>query len=68
MLTIIRWIAVLPGALLGASLARYVVYFGNTLTVDVEGFLPRFGLGALMGVAFVFVFGYTGAWIAPAKN
>ena len=68
MMRVLRWVAVLPGALLGASLARYVIYFGNRLTMDFEGFLAEGFLGLLMGSAFVWALGYTGAWIAPARK
>ena len=61
----------MPGALLAASVARYVVFFGNQITMNmmgIDGSLAEAGTGVLMGFAFVFSLGYAGAWIAPSRK
>ena len=68
-ISVLRWIGVLPGALLAATLARGIVRALNTWTVpDADGFLAQFGIGCIMGGAFVVVFVFSGAWIAPSKK
>ena len=69
--TALRWAVVIPGALIGASVARSIVSFMNAIFMMPrmgEGFLVLFGLGCFSGVAFVFALGYTAAWIAPAHK
>ena len=65
-LVVLRWIAVLPGALLAASAARVVIFFFRP--VFAEGFLADWILGMMMGTGFVGALAYTGAWIAPSRK
>ena len=68
-ISILRWIAVLPGAGLAAVLARAIVGVVNTWTVpDPEGLLPQFSIGFGMGCVFVAALVFSGAWIAPSKK
>ena len=56
---------------MAASVARYVVFFGNQITMNmmgIDGSLAEAGTGVLMGFAFVFSLGYAGAWIAPSRK
>ena len=65
----LRWIAVLPGALITASLARFIVGSLNTWTIpDADGLLEQFGIGCIMGTSFPVVLVFSGAWIAPVKK
>ena len=68
---VLRWIAVVPGSLLAAYVARYVVFLGNQITMTItgiDGSIAEAGTGMLMGFAFVFSLGYAGAWIAPSRK
>lgn len=67
----LRWIAVLPGAVLAGSLARLVVGLLNWLTMPVyeaHSILGQFGIGFLMGGAFVAALAWSGARIAPSHK
>ena len=69
-ISVLRWIAVLPGALLAASLARFIVYLG-VFAPELpfhDVFLGRFVRGAMMGAMFVFALVPSGVGIAPSKK
>jgi hypothetical protein len=70
MIRIVRWIAVLPGALAGAWLAWFVCNFANRISLLLAGVLPDSFSGRacietmsslVLGAAFV----YAGSYIAP---
>ena len=66
---VLRWLAVLPGALVAGSLVRAIVRALNTLTVPFpDSLLGQFGIGCLMGVSFAAVFVFSGAYIAPSRK
>ena len=70
-ISVLRWIAVLPGAFLAGSLARLVVGVLNWLATpayDAESILGRFGTGCIMSGAFAVAVVWSGALIAPAKR
>ena len=75
-ISVLRWIAVLPGALLAATLARFIVYLGTMLGIvfapefpsDAFDALDRFVQGALMGAMFAFALIFSGVGIAPSKK
>ena len=70
-ISVLRWIAVLPGAFLAGGLARIVLGALNWLTVpayDADSILGQFGIGCIMGGAFAAAFVWTGAWIAPSRK
>ena len=68
-ISVLRWIAVLPGAVLAATLARVIVGAVNAWTVpDADGFVAQFGIGCIMGTVFVLALVFSGAWIAPSKK
>ena len=66
---VVRWVAVLPGALLAAGLARVVVGAVNLLTAPYDrGILGEFGIGFSMGGASVCALVVSGASIAPSHK
>ena len=70
-ISVLRWIAVLPGAFLAGSLARLVVGVLNWLATpayDAESILGQFGTGCIMAGAFAVAVVWSGALIAPAKR
>ena len=68
-ISILRWIAVLPGAVLAAVLVRAIVGVVNTWTVpDPEWLLTQFSIGFGTGCVFVAALVFSGAWIAPSKK
>ena len=68
-ISILRWIAVLPGAALAAVLARVIV--GVLITwgaPDLDDLLWQFSVGLGMGCTFAAGLVFSGAWIAPSKK
>ena len=68
-ISVLRWITILPGAAIAAALARGIVGALNAWTVpDADGFVAQFGIGCIMGTVFVLALVFSGAWIAPSKK
>ena len=68
-ISIFRWIAVLPGAALAAVLVRAIV--GVLITWDApdpDDSLWRFLMGLSMGGMFAAGLIFSGTWIAPSKK
>ena len=68
-ISIFRWIAVLPGAALAAVLVRAI---GDVLITwgapDPDDLLWRFSMGLGMGGMFAAGLIFSGTWIAPSKK
>ena len=68
-ISILRWIAVLPGAALAAVLVRAI---GGVLITwgapDLDDLLWRFSMGLGMGGMFAAGLIFSGTWIAPSKK
>ena len=78
--SVLRWIAVLPGALLAATLVHLIFSAANALGVvnllgnilnfpaDPNVVMAQFVIGIIFGIAYAAAFVLSGAWIAPAKK
>ena len=67
MSTTLRWVAVLPGSLLAATLARIILGPLNTLTME-DSILGLYWGGFFDGAVWVFALTLAGSWIAPARK
>ena len=63
----LRWIAVLPGSLLAAVLARAILGPLNMLTME-DSALGLYWGGFFNGAVWVFAMTVAGSWIAPARK
>ena len=61
---VVRWLAVLPGALLASILVSVINSIGAGLFINTEGVLFQAYLTLMSGGAFV----YAASWIAPAHS
>ena len=67
MSTALRWVAVLPGSLLAATLARIILGPLNMLTME-DSILGLYWGGFFNGAVWVFALTLAGSWIAPARK
>lgn len=76
-ISVLRWIAVLPGALLAAQVVNLTTLLiccptFNMMASDSDSFLPRFletfSATMVRGAAIAYALVCTGTWIAPSKK
>ena len=68
-ISVLRWVAVLPGPVLSATFAPYIVSDAVRWTApNANGFVAQFGIGCIVSTAFVLALVFSGAWIAPSKK
>ena len=77
--SVLRWIAVLPGALLAATLVHLIFSAANALAAsflgpilfypaDPNGIIGQFVSSALFGIVYAAAFVLSGEWIAPSRK